>query len=432
VGLRRRLALTTTLVVAGVVILAALACYFVMRGELRGQVDDQLRDQTGLIERARPELGLRGPGGRGGPLGGVPEPPPRAGGAAPYTQLLDATGAPQAALSRGTLAVTDADRAIAAGDAPLRLSDRQAERSSDPSADGGDHVRVLTAPIAGGGAVMLGRSLAGVDRVLGRLRLVLALLCVAGIGFAALLGRRAADRFVAVLDRLEGSQAAQRQLVADASHELRTPVTALRTNAELLLEQEDLAPAERRALLADVVDQTEELSALVADLIELARGDQPVAEVHDVRLDALVAEAVERARRHAPSVRFTSDLEPVSVDAVGDRLGRAVNNLLDNAAKYSPDGGDVEVTLRGGAIRVRDHGPGVPPDELPHIFDRFFRATNARGQAGSGLGLAIVKQVAERHGGSVAAEAVPGGGLAITLTLPGARPVARAPEPATR
>jgi two-component system sensor histidine kinase MprB len=258
------------------------------------------------------------------------------------------------------------------------------------------------------------------------------LLCIAGIGFAAVLGRRAADRFVAVLDRLEGSQAAQRQLVADASHELRTPVTALRTNAELLLEQEDLAPVERRVLLADVVDQTEELSALVADLIELARGDQPVAEVHDVRLDALVAEAVERARRHAPSVRFTSDLEPVSVDAVGDRLGRAVNNLLDNAAKYSPDGGEVEVTLRGGAVRVRDHGPGVPTDELPHIFDRFFRATNARGQAGSGLGLAIVKQVAERHGGSVAAEAVPGGGLAVTLTLPGARPVARAPEPATR
>jgi two-component system, OmpR family, sensor histidine kinase MprB len=432
VGLKRRLALTTTLVVGGVVVLAALACYLVMRGELRGQVDDQLRDQTGLIERARPGLGLRGPDGHVGPLGGVPAPPPGAGGAAPYTQLLDPAGEPRAALSQGTLPVTGADRAIAAGEAPMRLSDRHAERSSDPSADGGDHVRVLTAPIAGGGAVMLGRSLAGVDRVLGRLRLVLALLCIAGIGFAAVLGRRAADRFVAVLDRLEGSQAAQRQLVADASHELRTPVTALRTNAELLLEQEDLAPAERRVLLADVVDQTEELSALVADLIELARGDQPVAEVHDVRLDALVAEAVERARRHAPSVRFTSDLEPVSVDAVGDRLGRAVNNLLDNAAKYSPDGGEVEVTLRGGAVRVRDHGPGVPTDELPHIFDRFFRATNARGQAGSGLGLAIVKQVAERHGGSVAAEAVPGGGLAVTLTLPGARPVARAPEPATR
>jgi two-component system sensor histidine kinase MprB len=428
-GLRRRLALTTTLVVAGVVVLAALACYLVMRGELRGQVDDQLRDQTRLIERAPPAIGAHRPGDRGGRLGGVPAPPPRAGGAAPYTQLLDPAGGLQAMLGQGTLPVTGADREIAAGRSGVRLSDRR----SDPRADGGsDHVRVLTAPIVGGGAVMLGRSLAGADRVLARLRLVLALLCVAGIGFAAALGRRAAERFVAVVDRLERSQAAQRQLVADASHELRTPVTALRTNAELLLEQEDLAPAERRVLLADVVDQTEELSALVADLIELARGDQPTAEVHDVRLDALVGEAVERARRHAPHVRFSTHLEPVAVDAVGDRLGRAVNNLLDNAARYSRDGGEIEVTLRGGTITVCDHGPGVPPDELPHIFDRFFRATNARGQAGSGLGLAIVKQVAERHGGSVSAAPAPGGGLAVTLMLPGARAVARAPEPAGR
>jgi two-component system, OmpR family, sensor histidine kinase MprB len=434
VTLRLRLTLTTTLVVAGVVVLAAIACYLVMRSELRGQVDDQLRDQTQLIERARPDLGLRGPEDRGGPLGGVPAPPPRAGGPAPYTQILDASGEPRATVGRGMLPVTDADRAVAAGAADPRLSDRRTDRTSDGVGAAGerDHVRVLTAPIAGGGAVMLGRSLAGVDRVLARLRLVLGLLCIAGTGLAALLGRRAADRFAAVLDRLERSQAAQRQLVADASHELRTPVTALRTNAELLLEQEDLLPAQRRVLLSDVVDQTEELSALVADLIELARGDQPAAEVHDVRLDALVAEAVERARLHAPGVRFSTDLDPVAVDAVGDRLGRAVNNLLDNAAKYSPDGGEVDVTLRGGTLTVRDHGPGVPADELPHIFDRFFRATNARGQAGSGLGLAIVKQVAERHGGSVAAAAAPGGGLAVTFTLPGARAVARATEPAGR
>jgi two-component system sensor histidine kinase MprB len=279
---------------------------------------------------------------------------------------------------------------------------------------------------------MLGRPLAGVDRVLTRLRLVLALLCLLGTGLAALLGRRAADRFVAVLDRLERSQAAQRQLVADASHELRTPVTALRTNAELLLEREDLAPEQRRALLGDVVGQTEELTALVADLIELARGDQPAEESHDVRLDALVAEAVERARRHAPHVAFAAELDPVAVDGVPERLGRAVNNLLDNAAKYSPDGAAVEVTLRGGALTVRDHGPGVPADELPHIFDRFFRATNAREQTGSGLGLAIVKQVAERHGGTVSAAAPPGGGLSVTLALPGARPVAPVSEPAGR
>jgi len=172
-----------------------------------------------------------------------------------------------------------------------------------------------------------------------------------------------------------------------------------------------------------VVEQTEELSALVTDLIELARGDQPGDELQDVRLDALVAEALERARRHAPGVEFAADLEPVAVDGVPERLGRAVNNLLDNAAKFSPDGGRVEVTLRGGALTVRDHGPGVPAADLPHIFDRFYRAGNAREQAGSGLGLAIVRQVAERHGGSVAAAAADGGGLAVTLTLPGARPI---------
>jgi two-component system, OmpR family, sensor histidine kinase MprB len=416
VGLRRRLALTTTVVVAGVVVLASLACYLVMRGELRGQVDDQLTGQGTLVERLRPRLDLPFDrhGGSGAPPADLPAPPAREGGAAPYMQVLAPDGEPHTVGRASGLPVSGADRAIAAGDGAARLSDRDA---------GGEHVRVITAPLPGRGAVMLGRSLEGVDRVLARLRLVLGLLCLAGVTLAALLGRRAADRFVAVLDRLERSQTAQRQLVADASHELRTPVTALRTNAELLLEQEELAPAQRRALLTDVVDQTEELSALVADLIELARGDQPAPEVHDVRLDGLVAEAVERARRHAPQVTFTTELEPVAVDGMPERLGRAVNNLLDNAAKYSPDGGDVVVTLRGGMLTVRDHGPGVPAGELPHIFDRFFRAANARDRPGSGLGLAIVKQVAERHGGTVAAAAAPGGGLEVALALPGARRV---------
>jgi two-component system sensor histidine kinase MprB len=424
-ALRRRLTLVTTLVVAGIVVIASIVCYLVLRGELRGQVDDQLTAQGALVERFGPRLERRPPPNGDGPFdrGRVPDPPARAGGSAPYLQALGLGGRPRAFAGAAALPVTDGDRAIAAGHAPARLSDRNAD---------GQHVRVYTAPVPGLGAVMLGRSLEGSDRVLGRLRLLLALLCIVGTGLAWLLGRRAADRFVAVLDRLERSQAAQRQLVADASHELRTPVTALRTNAEILLEEEDLPPAQRRALLADVVDQTEELTAVVADLIELARGDQPAEEVEDVRLDELVAEAVERARRHAPHISFSAELDPVAVDGVPDRLGRAVNNLLDNAGKYSPDGGSVEVSLHGAELTVTDHGPGVPEDELAHIFDRFFRATNARGQTGSGLGLAIVRQVAERHGGSVRAATVPGGGLAVTLHLPGARAIARVSEAAGR
>jgi two-component system sensor histidine kinase MprB len=269
---------------------------------------------------------------------------------------------------------------------------------------------------------MLGRSLAGVDDALARLRLVLGLLCLGAVALAALLGARVAGRFAALLERVEAAQAAQRALVADASHELRTPVTALRTNAELLREDPG---GDHRAVLDDVVEQTEELAALVTDLIELARGDEPADELQDVRLDALVGESLERARRHAPGVAFAVSLEPVAVDGVPERLGRAVNNLLDNAAKFSPDGGTVEVMMRGGELTVRDHGPGVPEAELPHIFDRFYRGAGAREHAGSGLGLAIVRQVAERHGGRVRASAAPSGGLSVTLTLPGARPIER-------
>jgi two-component system, OmpR family, sensor histidine kinase MprB len=406
--LRRRLTLVTTLIVGAVVIAAAVACYLVIRGELRGQVDLALTSQGVLLDRY------------GGGRRHVPELGARQGGPAPFVTLVSTGG--RAFAYRGDVAVQPSERdlRVAAGTGAAGLADRHAD---------GLHLRTLTAPLPGGGAVIIGRSLADVDTTLHRLRLVLLVLCLAGIALAALLGRRTADRFVAVLDRLERSQAAQRQLVADASHELRTPVTALRTNAEILLDETDLPPAQRRALLADVVDQTEELSALVADLIELARGDQPADAVEDVRLDGLVAEAVERARRHATHVAFTAALDPVAVDGVPERLGRAVNNLLDNAAKYSPPGATVEVELRGGDLTVRDHGPGVPPEELPHIFDRFFRATNARDHPGSGLGLAIVKQVAARHGGSVRAASVPGGGLAVTLSLPGARAVERVAAP---
>jgi two-component system sensor histidine kinase MprB len=229
---------------------------------------------------------------------------------------------------------------------------------------------------------------------------------------------RMAERFDAMLDRVQASQVAQRRLVADASHELRTPVTSLRTNMEVLLAGAELEEGERRALLRDMVGQSEELSALVGDLIELARGDEGEPQVEDVAFDRLVAEAVERARRHAPRVRFRTVLEPCTIEGVPDRLGRAVNNVLDNAARYSPPDGVVEVALHDGTLSVRDHGPGVPADELPLLFDRFFRGAGARERHGSGLGLAIVRQVVERHGGTVDADNAEGGGLVVTLTVP--------------
>jgi two-component system sensor histidine kinase MprB len=221
-----------------------------------------------------------------------------------------------------------------------------------------------------------------------------------------------------MLGALERSQDAQRQLVADASHELRTPLTSLRTNVEVLARVGRLPAAERRALLADVVGQLDELTELVGGLVELARdGEPPVEEPHDLRLDELVAEAVERARRRAPGADFRTYLEPTVVRGTPERLHRAAANLLDNAAKWSPAGTPIDVVVKDGELLVRDRGPGIADDDLDRVFDRFYRSSDARGLPGSGLGLAIVREIAERHGGRVGAERPDGGGALLRLTL---------------
>jgi two-component system sensor histidine kinase MprB len=214
--------------------------------------------------------------------------------------------------------------------------------------------------------------------------------------------------------------------VADASHELRTPVTSLRTNVEVLLAGAELEEGDRRALLRDMVGQSEELSGLVGDLIELARGDDGDPPIEDVALHELVAEAVGRARLRAGAVGFCTELAPCVIAGVPDRLGRAVDNVLDNAIAHSPPGGAVEVALRDGLLEVRDHGPGASEDELGQLFDHFFRSAQGRGQHGSGLGLAIVRQVADAHGATVGAANAPGGGLVVRLSFaPAQRPVDR-------
>jgi two-component system sensor histidine kinase MprB len=228
---------------------------------------------------------------------------------------------------------------------------------------------------------------------------------------------RLAASFNEMLGALEVSLRQQRQLVADASHELRTPLTSLRTNLELLARGHPTDEAERRAVLGDLVAQMERLSTLVADLIDLARDEEASLPVEDVRLDEVVEDALAGVRGRYPGVRFTFSGDPTSVQGVRSRISRAVTNLLDNAGKWSPAGGVVEVAVVAGEVSVRDHGPGVAPEDAPHVFDRFWRAPNARGMPGSGLGLSIVKDVAEKHGGSVTLEPAAGGGARFRLRL---------------
>jgi two-component system sensor histidine kinase MprB len=187
----------------------------------------------------------------------------------------------------------------------------------------------------------------------------------------------------------------------------------------VLASERQLPAGERERLLTDVVDQLSEMTTLISGLIDLARGEQQTLEPEEVRLDLVAADAVERARRDRPAVTFTTDLEESMVQGIPATIERAVANLLDNAAKWSPPNADVEVVVRAGEISVRDHGPGIDEEDIPHIFDRFYRSRSARGRPGSGLGLAIVRQVAVAHGGEVVAEQAEGGGTRMTLRLNG-------------
>jgi two-component system, OmpR family, sensor histidine kinase MprB len=460
-SLRRRVAFVAGAAVAIAILIAAIVCYTVVRGQLRGEVDDALNAQAAAVENS-------GFHALGQTLPGIP---PSAGGPAQYFQIVGPGG--QVLGGNTSIPVDSRVQAVANGSGGAYMSDVQA---------GNNHMRELAFPVqvlVNGqpetAAVQLARPLNGVDHVLSELRLILVLLFVGGIALAAALGRLAArrvlaplaevaqtaehitetedltsridvhaddevgqlaTRFNAMIERLQSSRAelgesvrAQRQLVADASHELRTPITSLRTNIEVLLAGSSLSLEDRRRVLADVVEQSEELSGLVGDLIELARGDLPVEAADDVRLDRVVEEAVARARRNSPGVGFETHLEPVIVDGAPDRLGRAVNNLLDNAARHSPPGAAVEVSVDSSGVRVRDRGAGVDEADLPHVFDRFFRGANARGIQGTGLGLAIVRQVAVQHGGSVSAANAPDGGAIFAMHLPGmAAPDSAGPE----
>jgi two-component system sensor histidine kinase MprB len=451
---RRRLLLACAAAVAAAVALAAVLAYVVVHDTLRGQIDDSLRTAVRVMPVDGPSVSGQArfesrtapaPGEQGdvimlqaleGPVlftqvyrgGAVPE-HPVPGGPGPLVSAADL-------------------RALASGMREPFFTERDYN---------GVPLRVYASG-SGDRAIVVARPLTEMQSILGKLRIGLGFVILAGVGLALLLGRlatraavkpvadltetaehvartrdltsriaaggddelsRLAASFNTMLEALEDSQRAQRRLVADASHELRTPLTSLRTNLEVLsADGGELDERDRAKLRADVVGQLGELISLVSDLVDLAREEEPEREREEVRLDELVAAAVERAARHAPGTRFACELDPTLVVGVPARLDRAVTNLLDNAAKWSPPGAEIDVALRNGELSVRDRGPGIAPEDLPFVFDRFYRAPGARGRPGSGLGLAIVRQVAEAHGGGVEAGPAPDGGALLVLRLP--------------
>ena len=444
---RTRLALVAAAAVGIAVVVASIVVFVVVHNELFGEVDRALHNRAVEIASGpQPEI----------ENGQLHIPGPHAGVQSDFIQAVPLSGGPYVEPDAAyKLPVTEKDHEAARGEQPLYYSNRHFQ---------GIEFRVLTIP-ATPYAVQIARPLGEVNRTLHRITLFLILIAVGGIGVAAALGLlvsraalapvrrltetteavtetrdlsqrieststgddelgRLATSFNTMLAALEDSSRAQRQLVADASHELRTPLTSLKTNIEVLARENELAPEARAQLQRDIVEQIDEMTALIGELIELAREARPDAVVEparDVRLDLVAADAIERTRRNRPGIEFETDLDESIVYGAPSTIERAVANLLDNAAKWSPPGGQVEVAVRQGELSVRDHGPGIAAEDLPYVFDRFYRSRTARGLPGSGLGLAIVKQVAESHGGSVVAERPQDGGTLMRLRLNGRR-----------
>jgi two-component system sensor histidine kinase MprB len=445
--------------VAVAVIAVAATSYAGTRSQLLGQVDQGLRGLTGAVLHApdRGEQGVGGPAQQHGVFGatdcdrglGLDEHGPGFGGPSGLRQFVSRSGRVCATANNTTPLPVDAHvRALAA-------AGQRRQYYTDVTVSG-HHLRELVVGVAGGGALQVALPLSDVDNALSNQLLLLILVSAGGIAVAAVLGvlvartalapitrftrrteaiaaegerveherlevrgndelARLARTFNTTLDALERSVEAQRNLVADASHELRTPIASLRANLQLLRDEALLSPEDREALRADMIEELDDLTHLVGDVVELARGSKLSGEVGEVRLDRIVEDASERARRRAPEVTFQVSVEPTLVAGDGDRIARAVVNLLDNAAKWSPPGGIVAVELGGGSLTVRDHGPGFQDEDLPYVFDRFHRANTARAKPGSGLGLAIVRQAAEAHGGSVQASNAAGGGALLRI-----------------
>ena len=455
ISLRDHLSFISALAVGAALLLASGAVFVVTRHELRSQLDKTLErlaaepmlEQAPVAGRFSVVLDTEGFEGDRGIAqfvpseGSLPQPRPPAAPVGPE-QTVEFIG-PEVVLP-----ITDRARAVAAGS--------EAPYYEDVSV-GDQEMRVYTRQVLPDVAIQVAQPLDEVNRVLSRLALLLLLIACAGALFAARFGRaiaasalsrvgrltevaervtetrdfgarmevegndelsRLATSFNSMLDSLEASIRSQRQLVGDASHELRTPLTSIRTNIDVLSRAPQLDDEERRRILDAITVQIEELSTLVANLVELAREGEGSTSFERVHLDEVVEGVVSRMERLNPSETFVCRYEPCVTVGDPGRIERAVVNLVDNAVKYNSPGRPIEIAVASNRVVVRDHGPGIEAQDLPHIFERFYRAPSARGRPGSGLGLAIVKDVAESVGGSITVGDAPGGGVRFTLELP--------------
>ncbi len=445
-SLASRITLLTTICVGLAVLLVSIAAYAVVRIQSTQALDDSLR------ERAQAAVGSKAFDAQTSTA--VP------------LWFFGATDVRIAFVDAAAGRVYSADRAIAGAISAVetRVAIGEQSWSARTVTIAGEHYRMVAVQTDNpGDALILAQSMEPTEAMLDRLGLVALLLGLAGMVMAAVGGwavargglrpvrrltaaaehiarteeldpipvegkdeiARLAMAFNAMLVSLAASRTRQRQLVADAGHELRTPLTSLRTNLDLLAQADarddgSLSRESRAELIGDVRAQITELTTLIGDLVELAR-EEPgsPAQRQEVDLAAVVEAAVARVRLRAPGLTFDTDLSGWIVDGDPPALERAVTNLLDNAAKWSPAGGTVRVRLAEGTLLVGDAGPGISPTDLPLVFERFYRSAGARSMPGSGLGLSIVKAVAERHGGVVRAGTGPDGGAGFWFSVPG-------------
>ena len=350
---------------------------------------------------------------------------------------------------------------IALGQVDLPISNEVIEMVSNPLAQririttqiDGVSYRILSVPILRGGALQLGKDISDIESAKDGILLwlfVLGLLAIAASGSAGwFIARRtarpiqklaaaaehiAATReltttleisgdsevrqlavsFNSMLGALRLSREQQQQLIQDASHELRTPLTSLRANSELL-ERENLDTETKNLILRDIRAEVDELAALTGELSSLASDQRLVEQLQIVNLGEAVEEVVDRACRRSGRIINLERKSPASIRVRPSQLDRAISNLIDNALKFSPLSGPVEVLVSDKRIEVCDHGPGISDADKPHIFDRFYRAVATRALPGSGLGLAIVKQFADDHDAKIEVVDTLGGGTTMIV-----------------